>query len=98
MSTHDTSTTERRKQNGHAITWIAVCCGIAAIVSVVNGTEKYASLPRELDRQQKQITELSEAVVALRAEMQEDRKLMGTVSGQLALLIQQSRFGNQTRP
>ena len=100
MSNHcDTERTTRFKA---APTW-GMVIGLAALFAVISYAAPYASLPRDLDRTQKQLDELTTAVQTMQ-KTYEDRsvameKMVANIDGKLAFLLRDSNLrNNRTTP
>ena len=92
--------TERTSRFKSAPSW-GLIIGLAALFAVISYAAPYASLPRDLDRTQKQLDELTTAVQAMQKTYEERsvamEKMVSNIDGKLAFLLRDSNLRN-TRP
>lgn len=79
----------------------ALIIGLASLFAVIGYAAPYASLPRDLDRTQKNLEELTEAVKSMQRTQEERNlameKLVANIDGKLAYILRDSNLRN-TRP
>lgn len=89
--------TERFVRVKSAQAW-GLIFGLAALFAVIGYAAPYASLPRDLDRTQRQLDELVAAVDGMKKQFEVERmelqKLVANIDGKIGVLLRDSSFRN----